>query len=623
MALKYIELTEDKRPVATFDTIILDLDKVDNAGLLLTGKVVVIDFDNDNVDEEKIVDYLALHYPTQMVRTTRGTHLYYRVPNGVTIKNGADKITTGAFQVDFKTGNTSYTIVKFKGKIREGSEHVTLKDLPDLPLVAYPLAKAKGLSGLGDGDGRNNAMFYHLRLIREQMGNDVDLQPIAQFINSVVFKVPFDERELQTLIESVKTADQNANGVYNGKATDMQAYGKFLAKEADVKVYQGQVYFRDGLNYSKDWVLFQKKMNQYLSLKKAQGTELQYQLVTHAEYIDARATFMVKTRNGVLVEDNVIDIDPQFTPFYLDVIYDPSAYDGNVDAFLDFICNERADMRVVIEEIIGHILLVDKFPHSIFFLTGNGANGKSTFIEMITKFTGDLSSHVDIANFDDGTSLTSLIGKLVNVADDVDALYLEKSKNLKTMASGNTVSARAIYSHPIEIKNTATLIFTANEPPTFKDKSDGIGRRLLILPFENKVQERIHNLDELLSTDQAKSYLLNLGLQGISRIIANKWELSKSETIMNATKKYHVDNDSVMGYINEYPDVEGNPVASIYEAYEAFCDDGNLRPVSTSKFTRRLKSMGFVVVPRKLLGKSVRVITKENKPDVKTKPLHT
>ena len=337
-------------------------------------------------------------------------------------------------------------------------------------------------------------------------------------------------------------------------------------------------------------------------------TELEAQLYIYGELIENKNTFLVKLRNGVIVEDNVVDYDCGFTPFYLDVSYDPEAYDENVDNFLNFVCMGREDMRIVIEEILGHILLVNKFPHKIFFLTGSGANGKSTFVEMITKWTGELSSHVDIANFDDGTSLTSLIGKIVNIADDVDAIYLEKSKNLKTMASGNTVGCRAIYSQPITLKNTATLIFTANEPPVFKDKSQGIGRRLVIIPFDNKVTERIYNLDELLSSDNAKSYLLNLGLKGITRIYDNKLEISPSSTIEEATKQYYLDNDSVLAYINEYGAVDNNPVATVYEAYTEYCEDSNFKAVSLNKFSRRLKSLGYDVVPTTMLGKSVRVI---------------
>lgn len=608
--LKFLELNEQKQPVTSFDTTYTSLDKLDNAGLLLNNKVVVVDFDNDNANENNIIDYFKQHYPTLTIKTTRGIHFYYSKPAGVTIKNGADKITVGGFQVDYKTGTKSYAIVKYKGVMREANRELSLKDLPVLPIEMYPLPKAKNITGLAEGDGRNNALFYHLRLIREQK-KDLDTTRIANFINDNILGEKLDNKELTSLLESVNSLEVNNNGQYNGDPKDMIAFGEFIAKELDVKIYNGSLYFKDGLNYSRDKIKLNKAINKHLKLRRSQMTELEAQLYIYAELIDNKQRFNVKLRNGVIIEDNVVDFNCGFTPFYLDVTYDPNAYDKNVDDFLNFVCCNRSDMRMVLEEILGHVLLVDKFPHKIFFLTGSGANGKSTFVEMITKWTGELSSHIDIANFDDGTSLTSLIGKIVNVADDVDAIYLEKSKNLKTMASGNTVGCRAIYSQPITLKNTATLIFTANEPPVFKDKSDGIGRRLLIIPFENKVKERIYNLDELLSTNNAKSYLLNLALTGIKRIYDNKLEISKSETIEQATKQYYLDNDSVLAYLNDYPDIENHFVKDVYAQYEEiYCDERNLKPVSQSTFTKRIKSFGYDTIMKRRLNKTERVFIK-------------
>lgn len=609
--LKFLELKEDKTPATNFDTTYTSLDTLDNAGLLLNSKVVVIDFDNDNENEADIINYFVTHHPTLTVKTTRGIHFYYSLPDGVTIKNGADKITVGGFQVDMKTGNKSYAIVKHKGVTRETNGELTLKDLPPLPIYMHPLPKAKNISGMSDGDGRNNALFYHLRLIREQ-NVAVDINNLAEFINSEILGKSLPVGELKSLMESVSAIPINKNGVYNGDPKDMISFAEFICNELDIKIYNGSLYFKDGLNYSKDRIKLNKAINKHLKLRRAQMTELDAQLYIYAELINPKQKFKVKLRNGVIEEDTVVQYPCGFTPFFLDVSYDSGAYDEHVDNFLNFICCGREDMRIVIEEILGHMLLVDKFPHKIFFLTGSGANGKSTFVEMITKFAGELSSHVDIANFDDGTSLTSLIGKIVNVADDVDALYLEKSKNLKTMASGNTVGARAIYSQPITLKNTATLIFTANEPPVFKDKSDGIGRRLLIIPFENKVKRRTHNIDELLSSDDAKSYLLNLALKGISRILNNKLDMTYSETISGATKQYYLDNDSVLAYLNEYPSIVNNPVSSVYEAYEEYCDDANLKAVSLNKFSRRLKSLGYDTKISYMVGKTIRVIVKED-----------
>ena len=615
--LKYLKLDNEKKPVEGFDVTYTSLDKLDNAGIKLNSKTVIVDFDAHTEEEiEKlkgVVSYIYAKYPTFKVDTTRGVHLYYRVPNGVTVKNWTAQMTMLGFKVDYKTGATSQGVIKLDGKLRTTSEpleELNLSKLSELPVELYPLPKSKGniLLCLKDGDGRNDNLYKHLLCVKEAR-TGLDLEAVANFINDYLFTDKLKSNELEATLESVKSKEESKD-TYTGDPKDMISFAEFIVKALDIKIYNYNLYFRDGLNYSKDKIKLNKAINKYLQLRRSQMTELEAQLYIYAELVEDKSKFLVKLRNGVIVEDNVVDYDCGFTPFYLDVSYDPTAYDKNVDDFIDFICCGRADMRVVLEEILGHILLVTKFPHKIFFLTGSGANGKSTFVEMITKWTGELSSHVDIANFDDGTSLTSLIGKIVNVADDVDAIYLEKSKNLKTMASGNTVGCRAIYSQPITLKNTATLIFTANEPPVFKDKSQGIGRRLVIIPFDNVVKERIYNLDDLLSSDNAKSYLLNLALGGIKRILDNKLEMSDSKTIEDATKQYYLDNDSVLAYLNDYGDIDGNPVSSVYEAYTDYCEDSNLKAVSLNKFSRRLKSLGYESKPTLMLGKTVRTIQK-------------
>lgn len=615
--LKYLKLDNEKRPVEGFDVTYTSLDKLDNAGIKLNSKTVIVDFDAHTEEEQEIlknvISYITLKYPTFKVETTRGVHLYYRVPNGLTVKNWTAQMTMLGFKVDYKTGATSQGVIKLNGKLRNTSEPVeelNLTKLSELPVELYPLPKSKGniLLGLKDGDGRNDNLYKHLLCVKEAR-TGLDLEAVANFINDYLFIDKLKSSELEATLESVKSKEESKD-TYTGDPKDMIAFAEFIVKALDIKIYNYNLYFRDGLNYSKDKIKLNKAINKYLQLKRSQMTELEAQLYIYAELVEDKSKFLVKLRNGVIVEDTVVDYDCGFTPFYLDVSYDSEAYDKNVDDFINFICCGRADMRTVLEEILGHILLVNRFPHKIFFLTGSGANGKSTFVEMITKWTSELSSHVDIANFDDGTSLTSLVGKLVNVADDVDAIYLEKSKNLKTMASGNTVGCRAIYSQPITLKNTATLIFTANEPPVFKDKSQGIGRRLVIIPFDNVVKKRIYNLDELLSSDNAKSYLLNLALGGIKRIFTNNLEMSESKTIEDATKQYYLDNDSVLAYLNDYGDIEGNPVSSVYEAYTDYCDDSNLKAVSLNKFSRRLKSLNYDVISTTMLGKKVRVIRK-------------
>ncbi|MDK6218069.1 DUF5906 domain-containing protein, partial [Escherichia coli] len=121
---------------------------------------------------------------------------------------------------------------------------------------------------------------------------------------------------------------------------------------------------------------------------------------------------------------------------------------------------------------------------------------------MLNAFAGDLGTNISLENFNDPTSVVELEGHLVNIGDDIDARYLESSSNFKILASGNTLMVRPIYSTPYRMKNKATLIFTANDMPTFKDKTGGIARRLVIIPCDNVVKKVDFSIDEKLSTDE-------------------------------------------------------------------------------------------------------------------------
>ena len=275
-----------------------------------------------------------------------------------------------------------------------------------------------------------------------------------------------------------------------------------------------------------------------------------------------------------------------------------------MDDFLDFLCSDKKDLRLIVEELLGHILMTAGFPHKVFFLVGaSGANGKSTFLEMLNAFVGDLGINLALEQFNDQTSVMELEGKLVNVGDDIDAGYMEKSMNFKTLASGNTIMVRPIYSKPYKLKNKATLIFTANEMPTFKDKSGGIARRVVVIPCENTVKKADPKIDEKLSTDNAKSYLLNIALNAMQRINENGGRLSQSDTVDEVTKEYFVESDTILGFIAQEGISENLATKAVYEEYERYCDESGAKPYSQTKFTQRLKGLGYTRERKMMMGR--------------------
>lgn len=602
--LKYIELNEDKSPISRSATY-PSCEELENAGLLLNDKVVVVDFDGDNKNESKIWEYLEKEYPTLTVKTDKGKHFYFSKPIGIEIKNWTDTITVGGFQVDYKTGN-QYAMVKRKGVERERNKELTLEDLPELPQILYPLPRQKeNLSGMTEGDGRNDAIFKHLGYVRRTY-QDIEIEDISKVINEVTFEEAFDEKELEAVVTSAKKYK------YDKPQKDMIKLAQDIIKELDIKLYNAQLFFRQDNKYISDNRLLLQRINDFCKLKRTQDNEIMHQINKFADEVDsAEKELPILIKNGIIIDGEFVASDiPTFSPFYLDISFNATAYDEHVDKFLNDITCERPALRQTLEEILGLILLISKFPHHVFFFIGNGYNGKSTFLEMINNFVGELGQNLSLDAFNDATSVASLVGKLVNCTDETDGVYIDKCKGYKSLASGNTITVRPIYSKPVKVQNTATLILSTNNMPKFNDRTNGFYRRLVIVPFDFKIKEKISNIDELLSTDNAKSYILNLALEGVKRIKENGYKISENKILSKALEDYKAEADHVAGFIKEYSVIDGKETKEVFADYLSYCGELGIYPLSLSNFTSRLKEYGYISTPTTKDKKSIRIYKK-------------
>ena len=326
---------------------------------------------------------------------------------------------------------------------------------------------------------------------------------------------------------------------------------------------------------------------------------------------------IIALRNGAIVDGVFVQNCEEFSSIYLDVNYNENAYDKEVDKFLQFITSneestEKNDLRLVIEEMIGHCLMTKNFPHKIFLLVGNGANGKSTLLNTLFSLFGNSATNVPIKRLERDDYVARLTNKLVNISDDVDFNYIKSSQNIKTLASGDIVVGRELYSKPYTFKNKATMIFSMNELVIFADKTYGMERRLCIIPFENKVKKADPSILDRLTSDNSKSYLLRLGLEGMKRIVNNKYQLTNSEVINAVIKNYLVENDSVYSFI-EYSNVEleDQPFSEVYTKYSIYCNENEFIPYKKNNFSRKLKTKGYITKVKTINGRSLRVLVKE------------
>lgn len=629
---KYIELQAGtKVPKEKLDTFVTEIEKIMDGALLLDEDTVVLDFDNVG-DVWK--DVLNL-YPTRCIKTTRGAHLYYKRPANKRINNATNARTYIGLQADYKTGfnnKKSLVTVKQNGIMREVLNDVPLDNLPELPVALYPIySKNTNMYEMDDGDGRNSEIYSHIRMLKDNKVEDTDIGKFANFINTKVFKKPLEQQELMNTIASAVNAESNNNEIdifFIDKKGNQKLDEKKLAvwsiNELDLHYYAGHIhfineektrFFKSDLSNKTLMAEIQKRLGKKglnITIKQAQESEIVNQIIklminggkmNLTDEIEEKV-YPVQFRNGWILNNNkdILKMTGVFTPFNMNVDYNPDANDENVINFINWFCQNDKDLIGLFEEILGHILMTEKFPHHIFFFIGNtGNNGKSTMLNMIENWTNNLHSTVALEQFEKPENLALLIDKLVNCGDDIKASMIEDSRAMKTITSGNKILCRPLYVNPFEFRPSATLIFTCNEIPFFKDKSGGVARRVVCFPCDAQVEDgkRDMDMDYKLSTDSAKSTLLNLALKGLKRIYDNRGQLTKVDAVTQATEKYLLESDNIAMFFEETnvddmcDDLANNTFTKLYVIYSEYCKESGYYAVSKKKFSNRLGEFGY------------------------------
>jgi putative DNA primase/helicase len=252
---------------------------------------------------------------------------------------------------------------------------------------------------------------------------------------------------------------------------------------------------------------------------------------------------------------------------------------------------------------------------SAFILTGEGSNGKSTFLNLIKKLVGKENyTSLELQDLEDQYKPADMHNKLANIGDDISSKYMENSSIFKKVVTGESFVVRKIYQEPFEMSCYATQIFCANTLPQVNDKSDGFTRRLIIVPFNAKFSKSDEDynpfIEEDLSTEEAMEYLFKIAIDGLKRLLVNR-EFTKSEVGEREKQSYLIYNDNVLEYLSEEPKIDNESIADVYTRYTVWCANNGVHPVKKIGFSKSIqKHAGYTSTTNYMDGKSVKIYKK-------------
>lgn len=269
-------------------------------------------------------------------------------------------------------------------------------------------------------------------------------------------------------------------------------------------------------------------------------------------------------------------------------------------AFLGRVTGEDVELQAYLQRLAGYALTASTREQCFAFLYGHGANGKTTFLDVLMQLCGGYATQTQpetlMARRTGGASsdLARLVGKRLVVSNEVrEGAHLEENL-VKQLVGGDVVTARFLYQEHFEFRPKFKLLIAGNHQPVIKGDDGGIWRRVHLVPFVNTIPEkdRDKQLGEKLAAELPG--ILNWAIEGC--LAWQKRGLDAPAVITDATKAYRKEMDLLGAWIDQechpIPGVR-TPSRQLYENYRNWCESAGVKPLSQMVFVRKLDTRGF------------------------------
>nr|WP_206691673.1 DNA primase family protein [Heyndrickxia coagulans] len=583
---------------------------------ILDDDYIMVDVD-DIEDAETLLDIIEdRNVQCSVLETNNGMHFYFR---GYDLT--ANKIkwySNIGILADYKLGtkNTADPL-KINGVSRKWIKKA--KEHDPLPVWLQPYNKKNpGLNDLSEGDGRNNTLFTYILKLQSQGMAKHDIKETISLINKYILEEPVSDKELEIILRDEAFLKES---FFIKGSFQHEKFGDFLINEHHIcKIANLLHIYKDGVYSDRQEDIEQAMIKHIPNLKRMQRQETLAYLQLKAREKNFASTQYIPVKNGVfnLETWELEDFSPDIiTRNKIPVPYIKNAYYEVTDKTLNKMAVNDKKIRAILEEILGYILFRRNEFAATFILTGDGSNGKSSYLKMIRKFAGpENTSSLDLKELDQRFKTAELFGKLVNIGDDISKGYIKESSIFKKLSTGETINVERKGKDPFDFTNYAKLIFSANEMPRINDYSDGLGRRLQIVPFKAKFSPNDPDYDPFITdkllSDESMQYVLNLALNALKRLLKNK-HFTKSKAVEQELERYQEENNPIISFVNnEDIELERGVVGDIYLQYKLYCSNNGYQAVSNISFSKQIRHLfGYTTVVQKVDGKSKRLFISE------------
>ncbi|MEZ5447071.1 MAG: phage/plasmid primase, P4 family [Gammaproteobacteria bacterium] len=279
------------------------------------------------------------------------------------------------------------------------------------------------------------------------------------------------------------------------------------------------------------------------------------------------------------------------------VVHDSKARCPSFEAFIERIFDGDRELIAYVQRVLGYCLTGYTKEQVLFFLYGTGANGKSTFVNVIRALLGqDLFCATQSETFmlqrggrSSSNDIARLQGIRVTAATEVRGSSMLNESLIKDLTGGDAVTARYLYREYFDFKPTLKLVMVGNHKPVIHGDDDGIWRRFHVIPFLIRIPDSERDPELLGKLEKELPGILNWALAGCREWLAKG--LLPPKTVQGAINEYRSEMDVLGNFIEErclVGDQHSVRAQELYMAYKGWCAANSLRPLTGTRFGRKM-----------------------------------
>ncbi len=302
------------------------------------------------------------------------------------------------------------------------------------------------------------------------------------------------------------------------------------------------------------------------------------------------ANGVIDLRTGTLRPETQADRITKHSP----VQYDPNATCPRFEEFLAEIYDYDAERFLYQQRACGYTLTGSTQEQCVFCCHGLGGNGKTTLLGTMHYVLGDYAQNLPFSALEmknrNSHDLVALAGcRFATAAETNEGVRLNEGR-IKALTGGDPITARRLYHEWFTFPPTHKLWLAFNHKPVIADDSEGMWRRVHLIPFNRqfKPEEQDKDLPRKLRAEAPG--ILAWAVRGC--LLLQKEGLGMPPAVAEATATYREESDHLGQFIEDCCIV--GPEAKVlsgtlWKRYQDWAKENEEVPLKRQAFAERLK----------------------------------